>query len=334
MRVRTAALLFVTALLAIVGATACGNDGGERALRRVTVMLDWTPNTNHSGIYIAKAKGWYEEEGLDVQIVEPAEAGVNQVVGAGQAEFGISFQEQVIPARAQGVPVVSIAAIIQHNTSSLASLAERNIRRPRDLEGKTYGGFGGALEREIIERLVACDGADPAKVKFVEVGNVDYLVGMDRGDYDVVWVFDGWEGIRFTEIEKRQMNFIRFIDYTDCIPDWYTPVIITSEKMINEQPEVVRAFMRATARGYQYAIDYPSEAAAVLLQAAPELDRQLVTLSAEYLGKKYVEPGRPWGLQDESIWVEFERFLRQAGLTDTPVDVSKAYTNDFLPKER
>lgn len=330
---RRIALLALT-LLAAAFMAACGGGGEEgKELRRVTLMLDWTPNTNHTGIYVAKEKGWYAEEGLDVQIVEPAEAGVTQVVGAGQADFGISFQEMVIPAREQGVPVVSIAAIIQHNTSSLASLAERNIVRPRDLEGKTYGGFGGALEREIISRLVACDGGDPSKVKFVEVGNVDYLVGMDRGDYDVVWIFDGWEGIRFTEIEKRMMNFIRFIDHTDCIPDWYTPLIITNERMIADQPDVVRAFMRATARGYQFAIDHPAEAADILLKAVPELDPQLVKLSAEFLAKKYTEPGRPWGLQDEKVWVDFERFLRQAKLTSEAVDVSKAYTNEFLPRE-
>jgi len=331
---RTFLLALSVALLAGVFA-ACGGDGGKDGggLRRVTLMLDWTPNTNHTGIYVAKVTGWYADEGLDVQIVEPAEAGVNQVVGAGQADFGISFQEQVIPAREQGVPVVSIAAIIQHNTSSLASLAERQIKRPRDLEGKTYGGFGGALEREIISRLVACDGGDPSKVKFVEVGNVDYLVGMDRGDYDVVWIFDGWEGIRFTEIEKRQMNFIRFIDYTECIPDWYTPIIITNERMIAEHPEVVRAFMRATAKGYRFAIEHPDEAADILLKAVPELDPQLVRLSARYLAGKYTDPGHPWGLQDEAVWANFERFVREAKLTTQPVDVSKAYTNDFLPRD-
>src|SRR5690606_15410209 len=125
---------------------------------------------------------------------------------------GISVQEQVIPAREQGVPIVSIAAIIQHNTSSLMSLAEDGIEEPGDLAGKTYGGFGGALETELISRLTECGGGDPSSVNFVEVGQAEFLDGMSRDQYDFVWVFDAWDGIRATEIVGADVNFIRFID--------------------------------------------------------------------------------------------------------------------------
>ncbi|GAB4332727.1 MAG: ABC transporter substrate-binding protein [Dehalococcoidia bacterium] len=328
------ALAVVLGLAALV-AVGCGDDDengdGGRELRKVTVMLDWTPNTNHSGLYVAKAKGWYEEEGLDVEIVEPTSGGVPQVIAAGRAQFGISVQEQVIPAREQGIPIVSIAAIIQHNTSSLASLAEDGITRPRDLEGKTYGGFGGALETQIIETLISCDGGDPSTVRFVEVGNVDYLIGMEQNQYDFVWLFDAWDVLRYREIEGRDINTLSFIDYTHCIPDWYTPVIVTSESLIEDEPEMVRAFMAATARGYEFAIENPEETAQILLDAVPELDPDLVRLSAEYLASRYVDEGRQWGLQDLEIWTGFEQFLREAGLTEAKIEVAAAFTNDFLP---
>jgi ABC-type nitrate/sulfonate/bicarbonate transport system substrate-binding protein len=317
-------------------AVGCGDDdddggnGGEP--KHVTFMLDWAPNTNHSGVYLAKAKGWYEEVGLDVSIVEPGAGGVEQIVAAGGAQFGVSIQESVIPARANGVPIVSIAAIVQHNTSSLMSAADDGIQGPGDLAGKTYGGFGGALETALIKQLTECGGGDPESVKFVDVGQAEYLDGLARNQYDFVWIFDAWDGIRATEIEDAPVNFLRFIDYTDCIPDWYTPLIITSESMIKDDPETVRAFMEATSRGYEYAMEHPDEAAQALLDAAPELDEQLVTLSAEYLATRYVDDGRQWGLQDEEIWTRFEQFLRDAGLTDTEVDVSTAYTNEFLPE--
>lgn len=332
--------IFVAMLsVAVLVAAACGDDdddsgngnGDGGQTRKVTVMLDWTPNTNHSGLYVAKAKGWYEEEGLDVEIVEPTTGGVPQVIAAGRAQFGISVQEQVIPAREQGIPIVSIAAIIQHNTSSLASLAEEGIIRPRDLEGKTYGGFGGALETQIIETLVRCDGGDPSKVRFVEVGNVDYLIGMEQNQYDFVWLFDGWDVLRYRELEGREVNTLSFIDYTECIPDWYTPVIVTSESLIADDPDLVRAFMAATARGYEFAIENPEEAAQILVEAVPELDAELVGLSAAFLASRYVDEGRQWGLQDLEIWAGFEQFLREAGLTEAEIDVTQAFTNEFLP---
>jgi ABC-type nitrate/sulfonate/bicarbonate transport system substrate-binding protein len=313
-------------------AMACSNGGSSSGLKKVTLMLDWTPNTNHSGIYVAKDKGWFKDAGLDVQIVEPAESGVEQVVGNGNADFGISVMESVIPARAEGVPIVSIGAIRQHDGSSLMSLTSENIKRPKDLEGKTYGGFGGALETALIKQLVSCDGGDPNKVNFVEVGNVDYLAGMQQNRFDFVWVFDSWDVIRARDVENTQVSSLPFLDYQKCIPDWYTPVVITNEKMLKDSPDTVRKFMSAVSKGYDYAMQNPADTASILLKAAPELDKTLVTNSAKFMTNQYVDKGRQWGLQDSDIWVNFEKFLRTAGLTTTTVDVKAAFTNDYLPK--
>ena len=174
-------LLVAFAAFALPLSLACG-DGPED---EVTLMLDWTPNTHHIGVYVAQEKGWYEDVGLTVKIVEPAQGGVEQIVGAGQVEFGVSVQENVIPARAAEIPIISIAAIKQHNDSSLVSLSSEGIARPRDLEGRTYGGFGGPLEIALIEQLVSCDGGDPDQVKFAQIGNVDYLVGLEDDLYDI-----------------------------------------------------------------------------------------------------------------------------------------------------
>ncbi len=314
-----------------LGAVACGDDDSGSGLTNVTLMLDWTPNTNHAGIYVAKANGWYADEGINLKIVEPAQGGVEQIVAADKAEFGISIQEAVIPARAEGIPIISVGAIIQHNLSSLMSLQSEGITRPRDLEGKTYGGFGGALETALIEQLVRCDGGDPAKVKFVEVGNIDYLVGMEQGQFDFVWIFEGWDGVRAREVEKKPISTLQFKDYLNCIPDWYTPVIITSEKVARDKPDVVRKFMAATAKGYQVANTDAAASAKALLDAAPELDATLVNAAAAFHVGKYVDSGREWGTQDEAIWTSFTTFLKSAGLIDKDIDVKSAYTNEFLP---
>jgi ABC-type nitrate/sulfonate/bicarbonate transport system substrate-binding protein len=330
-RISFAAFAFVALAAATV---ACGSDGPERAAdgrRKVTVVLDWTPNTNHSGLYLAEAEGWYREAGLDVDIIQPGDAGSLQLLGVGKADFAVSVQEEVIPARAEGVPVVSIAAIIEHNTSSLLSLASEGITRPADLEGRRYGGFGGALEEALLAEMIRCDGGDPSKLDFVEVGEADYRVGLDRGDYDAVWIFDGWDKIRLAELEGVDVNTIPFTDYTECIPDWYTPVLTTNEDMIEGDPETVEAFMEATTRGYRKAMEDPASAAETLLEAAPELDAELVERSARYLAERYAEVPERWGRQERDRWERFVAFLVDAGLIDEPIDADAAFTNRFLP---
>ena len=320
------------ALAAAIAALALAACGGEAELRPVTLMLNWTPNNHHAGIYAALEQGWYEDEGIALSIVEPAAAGAAAVVAAGSAEFGVSHAESLLPAREAGADVVSIATLLPHNDSSLMALAAEGIARPRDLEGKTYGGYGGSLERELIDTLVACDGGDPARVEFVEVGNIDYLAGMDQDRFDFVWVFEGWDALRARELEGRALDSLAFIDYEHCIPDWYTPILIASRALLEDDPELARGFLAATARGYDFAIGNPDEAGRLLLAAAPELDEALVIASARYHAVRYREEGRPWGVQRRAVWVRFEEFLRAAGLTDAPVDADAAYTNDFLPR--
>jgi len=310
--------------------TAEGTSTPSGDLTDVTLMLNWTPNAQHAGIYMAVANGWYEEAGLNVEIVEPATAGVDQVVGTGGADFGISVAESVLPARAAGVPVVSIAAILPYNDSSFMALADSGITRPADFEGKTYGGYGGPLETELLRTLVACDGGDPDAVEMVEVGNVDYLAGMEQGRFDFVWVFEGWDALRAREVEGKDITTVKFVDWLDCIPDWYTPVFTTSEEMIADHPDTIRAFLEATTRGYEGAIADPSAAADALLAAAPELDEALVRAAVEYHAPKFVGEG-PWGTQDPEVWSAFADFLLDAGLLEEPADTPAAFTNDFLP---
>jgi ABC-type nitrate/sulfonate/bicarbonate transport system substrate-binding protein len=339
---RAAARTFLAWLAAFVCvATACGGgDGGSSPSgsatpQSVTLMLDWTPNTNHSGFYVAQEKGWYRDAGIDLKIIEPSEDGGLPQLAAGNVQFAVTVAEQLIPARAEGVKATSIGAIIQHNTSSLVAPADRGITRPRELEGKTYGGFGGELERALVEAMVRCDGGDPAKVKFVEVGNVDYKVGLDRKDYDFVWLFDGWDVIRLHDLEGMDLVTLPFHGGTgpgaNCIPDWYTPIVATSDDLIAKDPDLVRRFMSATAKGFESARTDPDGAADALLAAVPESDAELVPLSAKYLADRYADKGSPWGRQDAVVWATFESFLRSSGLTTTPVDTSTIFTNEFLP---
>jgi len=156
---RKASVLFATVMLilsAMLITTGCQQKKG------VKVLLDWYPNTNHTGLYVALDKGYYKEEGLDVEIIQPPEGGSPELIAAGQGDFGISYQEQITYARTaeNPIPVKAIAAIIQHNTSGFASPVEKNIKSPRDFEGKKYGGWGSPMEEAMLKALMQKEGAD------------------------------------------------------------------------------------------------------------------------------------------------------------------------------
>ena len=323
-----AALAFASA------SAACGSSGGGTAasphLDKVTVVLDWTPNTNHAGLYLARAKGWYRAAGLDVKIIQPGDAGAVQLLASGQADVAVSPQEELVPARAQGIPVVAIAAIIQHNTSSLLSLAKEGIRGPADLVGHTYGGYGGPLEKALVKKLVTCAGGDPKQVRFAEVGDVDYRVGLEKQQFDFVWIFDGWDKIRLADIDHVKVATIPFRAHTSCIPDWYTPMLATTEHELSTRRAVLARFMDATRKGYQAAMAHPTEAADALIAADPEIDADLVRRSAAYLATRYADDPRRWGLQDPAEWTRFVAFLRTAGLIHTALPTASAFTNELL----
>ena len=323
--------VLVAALLAACGGDDDSDDAGATEMRDVTLVLNWTPNAHHLGVYAAQEQGWYEEEGIDLEIVEPTAAGAEQAVGAGEAAFGISIAEGVLPARAQGVPIVSIGAILPENDSALMSLADDDITGPADLSGKTYGGYGGPLETELINRLAECGGVDPATVEHVEVGNVDYLAGLEADRFDFAWVFAGWDALRASEIEGAGVNLLRFDDNFDCIPNWYTPLFITSEDVIAADPDLVRAFMRATVRGYELAMDDPGAASDAMLTEVTEMDEPLLRAAADYYSTRFTVDDQPFGTQDTATWEDFEAFLLDAGLLESEVPIDETFTNDYLP---
>jgi len=330
MTIRKKAILFVGLLfMFMLGLTGCSNE--PREIREVTLMLDWTPNTNHAGIYLAKHKGWFEDEGINLTIIEPAEVGVEAAVGAGTAHFGFSYSEYLLPARNAGVTALSIAAVLPYNDSSLMLLGSSGVTRPRDLEGKLYGGWGGALETHLIETLVTCDNGDASSLEFVEVGNVPAVESMEAGRFDFVWEFEGWGVIRSRELLGRDVISLRFIDYPGCIPNWYTPILITGDALAVDNPELVKDFLKIASKGYDEAMKNPTDSAEALLALAPELDSTLVTLATEYHADKYRDGDIPWGTQNDLVWSRFVEFLLEAEALEKVPDLASTWTNEFLP---
>lgn len=296
--------------------------------RKIKVVLDWTPNTNHTGLYVAKELGYYKEEGLDVEIVQPDEGGADTMIASNAVPFGISYQESVTQARTQGVPLVSIAAVIQHNTSGFAAPADRGITSPKDFEGKRYGGWGSPVEEAVMKSIMELQGADVSKVKNINMGDADYFTAVKR-DIDFAWIFYAWTGIE-AELRGEKLDMLYVKDYSEDL-DYYTPVIATNETVIQNDPELVKAFLKATSEGYQYAIKHADEAADILVKAVPDLDPKLVKASQEWLSPRYQDDAARWGEQKESVWKGYAEWMFERKLLEQPLEADKAFTNDFLP---
>ncbi len=323
------------AFAAVLLLASCSNttenskEQGKDNKQKITVVLDWTPNTNHTGLYAAEEKGYFAEEGLDVDIITPGESGADSLVASGKADFGVSYQEGITQARVQGVPIVSIAAIIQHNTSGFASPAENNIKSPKDFAGKTYGGWGSEVEASVIASLMKQDNADIKDVDIVNIGDADYFTAMKQ-NIDFAWIYYGWTGVE-AELRGEKINMIYLTDYSDKL-DYYTPVLSTNEKMIADKPETVKAFLKAATKGYEYTIDNPDDAASILLKHAPDLDEELVKKSQEWLASKYQDDAPRWGEQKLSVWENYSDWMYDNKLLEKKLDADKAFTNEFLPE--
>jgi ABC-type nitrate/sulfonate/bicarbonate transport system substrate-binding protein len=319
-----------------LSAVACGNPASsgttdeQNTGKKITLVLDWTPNTNHTGLYVAKEKGYFKQAGLDVDIIQPGESGAEQMVAGGKADFGVSYQEAVTQARVQKVPIVSIAAVIQHNTSGFASPVSKNIQKPKDFEGKTYGGFGSPVEKQMLASLMQREQADVNKVNIINTGNTDFFTAVKR-DVDFMWIYYGWTGIE-AELKGQKLNMIYLTDYAKEL-DYYTPVLITNEQKIKQDPATVKAFMKAVSQGYQFAIKQPKEAADILSRAEPDLDRKLVQKSQAWLSPRYQGDAPAWGVQKKEVWAGYAEWMKQHGLLEGSFQPEQAFTNAFLPKE-
>lgn len=299
-------------------------------LKKVKVILDWVPNTNHTGLYVAKDKGFFNNEGLDVEIIQPAEGGSADLVAAGQGEFGISYQEQVTYARTADnpLPIKAIAAVIQHNTSGFASPQEKNIKTPKDFEGKKYGGWGSPAEEAMLKALMEKDNADFSKVKMVNIGAADFFTSVTK-DVDFSWIYYGWDGVN-AELKKFPINFIK-LQEVDPKLDFYTPVIIASEDLIKKDPELIKSFLKATSKGYEYAIANPDDAANSLLKSAPEIDKNLAMASQKYLANEYQADAPKWGEMKLVIWQNYAKWMQDRELINKDFKADEAFTNEFLP---
>lgn len=325
----------------VLGLSACGSAGNEtssteggKELTKITFCLDWTPNTNHTGLYAAQALGYYEDAGLEVEIVQPPENGAATMCASGQAQFAIEAQDTMAAALDSDEPlgITAVAGVLQHNTSGIIARAGEGLDRPKGLEGKTYSTWDSPIELATLETVVANDGGDFSKVTLIPNDITDEPAALQAKQTDAIWIFYGWGGIN---AELRGMDF-DYWNFRDINPvfDYYTPVIIANNAFLEESPDVARAFMEATAKGYEYAVENPKEAADMLIEGdntgSLSGSQDLVYASQEWISEQYVSDASAWGVIDPARWDAFYTWLYENKLTDTDL-TGKGYSNDYLP---
>lgn len=325
--------------------TACmilaGSAVPASAQESLSVALDWTPNTNHVGLYVARSKGWFEEAGLDVEILPYTDTSSGTLVATGVAEFGILSAVGFHSQRATGADAQVVMAIVQHETGRLVFNGEReDIQRPADLDGMTYAGFGSDWENALISSIIRHDGGQ-GTFETVTLGTSAYEA-LANGSVDFTLEVSTWEGVNSVLLNRPQRAF-RYADYG--VPNQHTTFLGGNATWLAENPDTARAFVQAAQRGYAFAADNPDEAADILIEETEGMlsNPDLVHASMQALVEGgYLRdrdnPGEPVGSIDAAMFTAINTFLFEAGILrdangdvlQSAPDVSTWFTNEYL----
>ncbi|WP_312796338.1 ABC transporter substrate-binding protein [Tianweitania sp.] len=327
-----------TLLLGLAAGGAWALPARAQTKTKVTVALDWTPNTNHIGLYVARDKGFYAEAGLDVEILPYGDTSAGALISNGVADFGVSGAIGFFTQRAAGADLKAVYAVVQTETGRLVFNYDRqDIQRPRDLEGKTYGGFGSNWENALISTIIRNDGGK-GTFETVTLGTSAYEA-LANGAVDFTLEVYTWEGVK-AELEGRKQRAFRYADFG--VPDQHTTFLASSARTLEAKPEAAKAFVQATQRGYAFAVENSEEAAFILVEANKDMltDPALIKASLKALvdGHYLARPDGTVGAIDAAKTEAMGAFLFSAGIlrdgNGEPLkvqpDFADYYTNAFL----
>ncbi|WP_203362107.1 ABC transporter substrate-binding protein [Bacillus sp. REN10] len=331
-------LVAVSVILAAM-LTACGSKEKEektaasnekkKELKDVSIMLDWYPNAVHSFLYVAQEKGYFEEEGIDLDIQFPANpTDPIQLAAVNKVTLGISYQPDVVMARTdQNIAVKSVGAIVRSPLNRVMFPKDSEIQTPKDLEGKTVGFSGIPLNEAIIDTMVQHDKGDSKKVKMVDVGfELNAAVVSKKADA-VVGAYINHEVplLKYEGFETRNFDPSKY-----GVPNFYELVAVTSDQTWNEQQDVIQAFWRAAEKGFEFTEKNPDEALQILLSKQDEANFPLI----EEVEKQSLEILLPkmtsehgFGSQEKTSWEETSKWMKEAGLIKKDPNIDELFVN-------
>lgn len=300
------------------------------AQSNIEFILDWVPNTNHTGLYVAQEKGYFEEAGVSVTIRRPPEGSTTELVGLGKAQFGISFQDSLAHRFVADLPVTAVATIIEHNTSGVITTKESKVTKPSELMGHRYGTWNDPTELAMLQYIVEKDNGDYSKVALIPNQEDNSLIGLANDMFDAAWIYYAWDGI-MAEYQNISTDFFLFADFEEAL-DYYSPVIIANNDYLQNNAQEAHKVMQAIKKGYQYAMTNPEEAAEILLKNAPELadQKDFVIASQKWISENYASDAEKWGWIDETRWNAFYQWLVDHQLVEAKLLEGTYFTNDFI----
>lgn len=321
-------------ILVVFGLSACGEKKDVVTARagsaqRVSVMLDWVPNADHVGIYQGLAEGDFTKAGIDLHLQVPSDPATPlELVATGKVDAAISYEPEVMLARNRGLPLVSVAALVQKPLTSLISLAAKKVTGVSSLRGKTVGDAGIAYQHAYLSTILTHAGVSPSRVREVNVG-AGLVPAMLSGRVDAT--LGGYWNVEALQLRQRgkRANVLR-VDQLG-VPTYDELVLVVTRKLISTKPDLVRRLVQAMARGYESVRRDPQAAAQSLVRANPGLDQHLALAGTQAtLADFFPAGGKPWGFQDPAQWNAYGQWMLSNHLIRDPNAILNASTNELL----
>ena len=292
----------------------------ENEINKVSLALDWYPNSNHAGIFYAKDKGYFLDGDLDVEVYTPSDpSSILQTVASGRDQFGISYQPDLLLARSEGVPVVAISSIVRTPLNSIMTLKKSGISDPSKLKGKTIGYPGIPLNIGILQSILEGQGLTINDVNLVDVG-FDLVPALLSSRVDaVIGAFWSHESI-LIELEGEGVNILKFQDWG--IPEYHELVLVTSEKYLYENKEIVESFVKSFRKGFEGSIESNSESMESLISAYPEVNVELETKGIKLLVPLWIESMNSNNMES---WHKFGDWMKEKGLIDSGLIIEDSF---------
>ncbi len=329
-----AAALIACVALAVAGCGGSGEGAGNGAGEPVTIALDYAPNANYLGIYVALDKGYFADEGVEPKILPYANTPAETLIKSGKADLAISYPPDVVINRSQGLKYKAVAALVAGNTTELVVLAGSKYRRPAQLSGRLYGGFGIQSDKALITEIMKRDGATDPKFRQVVI-NTAALEALKSGRVDYTAIFAGIDDVQAAKMGIRLRGF-PYREYLGEAGNYPNAVYVAGDETIASRQEAMRGTLAALARGYEYAAANPDEAARILIdanQATLGRDRAITIATSRVASKQFLDPQTgTWGPLADTDFSGLGTILEQGGvIKGTPPAPSELYTDSLLP---